>query len=541
LTITNPPDKSLYVQGRNSTRGLERTDFLGTSAASGEIQFFFKAPGSLQNGTYEDSFEVRVCTDEACRNEIGGSPKTIAVSYVVNGEGLTTGSLSSTLLEASADQREDSLQSVTTRLTINQLPPSDLVIHTTEPSGAIQWIDSAAVGTVRDFYIGFIPPGQMATGEHHDTVTIQVCYHPSCVRQIGGSPFTVETRYQVTIGTEPGLPSLQTLRQEALGHDVIDAEYSAALDAIITVSADPESALYVYDTATGVQRKQPLVLPPAAVSVSPDGLIAAVGHDAHVSIVDLSTVGNAGEPDPVVLDVAAPVFDLVIDGSGHVFTTPGGDIGGLHSIDIATNADHREFAWVQRMKLPSGATRMYGVANSVPSEVMALDVSAGVATWTYSWPYHSEHDSCINLWFSEAGNTLYTACGQAFALDPDPANDMLYHGTLERTTPSAWGENLIRSLSHHAATHQIALVESHWLDCNPFTSHEPCYTRLAYYGDEFLSLQAVYGIGPIAIDGLRYAQLGRFVFHAADGKKLLIGELENAPSPELRFWVSVVE
>ena len=63
-----------------------------------------------------------------------------------------------------------------------------------------------------------------------------------------------------------------------LTHRVLDAEYSKQLDRIVTIPATSSNQLHVVDPATGSGVAIDLPLPPACVSVGPDGLFAAVGH-----------------------------------------------------------------------------------------------------------------------------------------------------------------------------------------------------------------------------------------------------------------------
>ena len=73
----------------------------------------------------------------------------------------------------------------------------------------------------------------------------------------------------------------------ALSFRPIDAEYSTALDRIIMVSAGP-SQLHIYNPVTKADTTVTLSAAPNAVSVSPDGLFAAVGHDNLITYVNLS-------------------------------------------------------------------------------------------------------------------------------------------------------------------------------------------------------------------------------------------------------------
>src|SRR5260370_30753278 len=81
-------------------------------------------------------------------------------------------------------------------------------------------------------------------------------------------------------------PVLSIAQTNSLTFRPLAAEYSTALDRIIMISTGPDQ-LHIYDA--GLQTDVPINLPkpPYSVSVSPDGLHAAVGHDALISYVNL--------------------------------------------------------------------------------------------------------------------------------------------------------------------------------------------------------------------------------------------------------------
>src|SRR5690349_23306229 len=84
------------------------------------------------------------------------------------------------------------------------------------------------------------------------------------------------------------LGSLADAQTSALSFRPVAAEYSPQLDRIVMVSASPNQ-LHIYNAATNVDVTVNLPKAPVALSVSPDGLHAAVGHDALVSYVNLNS------------------------------------------------------------------------------------------------------------------------------------------------------------------------------------------------------------------------------------------------------------
>ena len=98
---------------------------------------------------------------------------------------------------------------------------------------------------------------------------------------IGSHTFTIDQA-----GAPSVAPSLARL-----SFNVTDAEYSISLGKLVLVSTSPNE-LHIYDPLTEADQIVPLVMPPFAVSVGPDGLHAAVGHDGWISYVDLQTASE---------------------------------------------------------------------------------------------------------------------------------------------------------------------------------------------------------------------------------------------------------
>src|SRR5258708_120266 len=84
------------------------------------------------------------------------------------------------------------------------------------------------------------------------------------------------------------LPTLSSAQTNPLTFRPSGAEFSAALDRIVMISSNP-SQLHIYDPASQTDVAVALSKVPLTVSVSPDGLHAAVMHDLLVSYVNLST------------------------------------------------------------------------------------------------------------------------------------------------------------------------------------------------------------------------------------------------------------
>ena len=547
LNVTNPPATGLFVEGAYSASGIDTLDFVANSATQATLTITFRSPGSLPNGTYPDSIQLRVCTEQPCVTQISGSPANISTSYVVSGTGTSIATLDRNSIQVAANTDESSARTETVQVAVSPAAAAAVHVQASHTSNAIFQINYRNVsGSLASVDIQFRPARYLSPGNHNDTVNITVCYDPGCVRQVQGSPFIVSTSFSVGAAPEPGLTPLDVASRVALPHNVIDAEFSKALNRIVMVGSYPANALYVYDVATGTEQQQPLNRLPTAVSISPDGLIAAVGHDALITVVDLATVGQPGVPAPILLNVSTQVFDVILDGNGYVHALPRLSQGdGIHSVEIATNIEQvstgRSIGSESRGRMHPSGNHFYTVIRaSSPDDIEKWDIASGTAAWLYDSTYHGEYAMCGNVWFNESGTTIYTGCGNTFRSSEVQAQDMVYAGALALSPSNLYGWR-IRSLSQSAALTEIALIEYELYHCELVPSAGTCYEHVAFYESAFLNRQAVYSLGPVTVNNVGYAQRGLFVFHDVVGtNKYLLSRLHGMPNPDAEYYLSVV-
>lgn len=386
--------------------------------------------------------------------------------------------------------------------------------------------------------IFFRTPTSVGVGSHLDSIAISVCYDELCARQVRGSPANVTVSYTVGDASEPNLPPLQVLDRIELGHDVIDAEYSDELEAVVMVSASPSSALHVLDPVTGARYAVALNKVPTSVSVSPDGQSAAVGHDALISHVDLAELVQTGATSLLHLNVSALVSDLVLDGRGfvHVFPGPAGAWTRLRSIEIATDTEIdvvRSVAGNSRGKLDPSGDYLYVVEPVSASNVEKYDVTLGTAEYLYG---STGYPSCQDLWVEESGQAIYTACGYTFRASGVQSEDLTDLGRLELSSPAY--RYRISHLSQSDEMKETMLIEQTWNECTASPKPEECWTNVALYESDFLNRTAQYYIAPISFNGDLHRQRGLFVFHSADGaRRYMISSLPQAPASPHYFSV----
>jgi len=288
-----------------------------------------------------------------------------------------------------------------------------------------------------------------------------------------------------------------------LAHRVLDAEYSRALDAIVMIDEAP-NALYVYDPVAKTEKKVLLPLAGTSVSVSPDGLFAAVGHNAYVSYVDLSA-GSLVKSLPVTADVG----DVVLAGNGYLYVFPRVDQWvTLHSVLIASGAESMAstIRAGTRARLHPGGVAIYGANNGLsPSDIEKYSIAGGTASVLYDSPYHGDYAMCGNLWFSEDGARIFTACGNVFRATSTQATDMTYAGALEATTG-------VRHLAESTVAGEVLAVPS----ASYYGSGHEDESILVFAAD-FLTRKPSVAISPFITPAASFAGHGRFVFFSADG------------------------
>lgn len=397
----------------------------------------------------------------------------------------------------------------------------------------------------------FRSPSTLAPGTYNDTVEVLACFDRQCLQPVKGSPATVRVSYTVldsstppggggggSVTPEPNVPPLALSAQVALPHDVIDAEFSRALNAVVMVTSYPEPLLVVRDAATGAVRQARLPKLPKAVSISPDGLSAAVGHDALVSHFELADL----TVPPKTLNVSADVGDLVLDGQARVHVFPATDQWvNVHSIDVATNTEQLRYGprAGTRVRLHPNGVSIYGANNGLsPDDLEHYDIGAGVGTRLRDSPYHGDYPICGNLWINEEGSTIYSACGRAFRASMNADQDMRYAGALSLSGSSTYGFR-VRSLSQSAARREVVLLEEPWYECT-IGGGSGCVSHLNVYESAFLGRSAVYSLQPVLGSGVSYRQRGLFVFHRNDGARVLISRLDGMPNPAAEYLFGIV-
>jgi len=237
--------------------------------------------------------------------------------------------------------------------------------------------------------------------------------------------------------------------------DVIDAEYNKVKDIMVWVSSYP-SSINVYNTQTETTQSIALDFLPSCVSLSPDGRTAVVGHDGHLTFVNIETCTAIR-----TYSVSCNAADIVLSPNkwAYVFPTQDYEVRCIN-LDLAydnetTSQGYTIYHGTLARLHPSGKY-IYGADNGLsPSDIEKYDIQSGTLSYMYDSPYHGDYSMGGNLWFSEDGQRIFTRGRTVLKTSELEDQDMLYNGSI---TLDNWCR--IMWLDHSAAKNNLYLISS---------------------------------------------------------------------------------
>jgi hypothetical protein len=216
-----------------------------------------------------------------------------------------------------------------------------------------------------------------------------------------------------------------------LPNDVVDAEYAKATDLLVFVAEN--ATLNIFHPDTQEISAVALSYTPTCVSISPDGTKAVVGHDSHVTYVDLLL-----ETVLTVNDVPCDALDIVLTNDGWTYVFPRRDQWTtIKCLNVTTpnaivtaHTGFTIYAGVKAKLHPSGKF-VYGAQNNLsPADIEKYNIQNGTAQYLYDSPYHGDYSMGGDLWFEESGERLFTRAGTVFKTSETQSQDILYNGTI---------------------------------------------------------------------------------------------------------------
>ncbi len=323
-----------------------------------------------------------------------------------------------------------------------------------------------------------------------------------------------------------------TLPVDNLDYQPIDAEFSKTLNRIIAVAAAPDS-LMILDPETAESVQVELALAPIAVSVSPDGLFAAVAHDQSISYVSLADTTVAH-----FHPLAALPYDIVLADNGYAYIFPEQEYA-IYTIEISSGVQSRLSGtglhhWIKG-KLHPVQQSIYGAENRTTlSWLRKYDISnttngdAYINNPVYLRP---QNDACGDLWIAEDGLSIYTACGTVFSATDDAATDIRYFGKIQYG--STYPRDEIKHLDQTGEKGELALL------VDGSASRDRNATEVVFYNDVYLQRQSSIPLPRIFNGNQSFSGHGQYVFYSDSGDYLYVllsTEPETEETPTFAVW-----
>ena len=545
IAISKVPDAGLYtgVSIEQEDTSVASVNFNQSSSTNGVFNIQFASGASLGEGTHLNKVALAICYDEQCSKHVEGSP--VVIDTTLNAlAGTASVSTSESVISVKGNSAEGSTpeQSVIP-IAVSGISPSDVFVEITEQEDEMNISDAThqLVGGKLDLLVDFTGAQSLSSGVHTSSYSANICYDNACDYPLEGSPLAFTINYEVSSipsGSGIARPDART----ELDHDVVDAEYSAQLNAVAIASSAPRNAVYVYDLddLTNVQ-EIPLGLVPTAISFANAGESnkIAVGHDAKVTFI------NFNESDPAststkLLNVAIDVYDLTATDSA-VYAVPRVDQWEeLHRIDVddnsITNSGYPSIRAASKVKLHPEFKSVYLANRGLsPSDIEKIDIQTVPPAYLTDSPYNGDYAMCGDLWMGNSGDRIYTACGNTFKASEVESQDMIYTGKLPLLTSDDFSNSDYRvsSVSESSSKNEIAVIEkdnSYGCDIN---SSESCNPHvLSFFSKDFLTRMSASSFSRLSLAaGTAYGEKPSFVFYNDVGTSaFVISELISSPS-----------
>ncbi|HEX5226484.1 MAG TPA: hypothetical protein VFW44_02190 [Bryobacteraceae bacterium] len=308
-----------------------------------------------------------------------------------------------------------------------------------------------------------------------------------------------------------------------LGYNAVDAANDKPLSKIILISAGPHE-LHIYDPGTNSEQAVSLAMPPLCVSVRPDGLYAAVGHDGWVSYVNLKT----GAVEKVV-QVITDVHHIVLAGNGYMYLFPERDWSDVYSLQVSTGTLTSTPA-IYLGRIP----RLYADDKSLylgGNWFSKWDISAGIPKVINTSGF-TGMTTCGNLWLTEDGKRMFVACAKAYTTSEIPAQDIQYNGTLSATASIVWADE-----SKQQAKTAVIPTSGY----SPTSSGlQPSDTQVQIYGDAYLGYMGAVPLPKFTAGGQSFPGHGLFVFWNS-GSTALIVVMQADPAAQLLSGTAITQ
>lgn len=303
--------------------------------------------------------------------------------------------------------------------------------------------------------------------------------------------------------------------------NIIDAEFCRYTNKIVIVSANP-STLSIIDPDAKTIQSLNLSYIPTCVAINKNGDHAAVGHNGHVTLVNLNTVS-------VEMDypINCAAIDIILTGSGWMYVIPT-EQWALYSINPQTGAESftsggYSAGYTERLN-PSEKSIYTADIGNYPSDLFKYSIGNGVAQYVYDSPYHGDYSNNGSLWFYENGEKMVTRGNTVLNVTDTKASDMIYYGLISNNPYNLYNSNIETLFQSKSADKTFFITQA-------YTSNDTYGCDVYVYNSTYLTFLTRYRLEKFLVPvgqtgGKIYDAVGKFVFVNTTGTKIYV--LANA-------------
>lgn len=214
--------------------------------------------------------------------------------------------------------------------------------------------------------------------------------------------------------------------------NVIDAEYSKKTDQLVYVSSNP-AQVNIFNSNTGILQKISLAYAPKCISISQNGNTAVVGHDGHITHVNLK--------NPSIIqtyDISCSALDIVLGNNKWAYVFPEKDqwtyiksvnMNLEYNYEMPISIYNQIHAGTKGRLHPSGKY-IYAQSPLSRGQVQRLTIKNGDIDDRYESGFEEESYTIPSIWFSEEGNRIFTRERSVLKTSELNSLDGLYNGKI---------------------------------------------------------------------------------------------------------------
>lgn len=257
-------------------------------------------------------------------------------------------------------------------------------------------------------------------------------------------------------------------KKQLLSSNIVDAAYSKVADLLVYVGTDLSLTIY----HPGNRTSQSMVLPfvPTCLTLSTDGTHALVGHDGHVSYIDLASLSVVCCPN-----ISCNANSIVLGPNQWAYVMPKRDQWvNIHNIDLnhpdqpEILSKHLIYAGAKAILSPSGKV-LYCAINGLSSDgISTYDIQNDTAVFVTETSYSHLHPVGGRLWLSDGDSRIITRLRTIFNVIEDGNPNLVYQGSVIYN-PNQSSQPSLVWIDHSSQAHRFYVIfasDHVWDECN---------------------------------------------------------------------------